>query len=471
VKGKRIKTDWAALSQTHDGRTIVCIEREQNQHCVIFKCLDHLKNAIESKLISVKKWAVAVPKSSCIFKTIVLPTTDMTEAVKMVEFELPSLIPLPTDQVSYGCTLLQKQETCLKLLVHISKISKLEEHLQPLRSLGIEPQFIIPDVLAIHTWFNMDGKQGSDNRLSILATNTQIVITTSIDGCFQHAYELASPRKDDDGTWHSTVQHGLAQYNELLSSAGKTGVISVAGVPECRDDLNLILCDIPNGCTETDTWIEKPLPQVTAFPEDNVHGGYSDVTYEAVLVAGLLRFAEQPTRQHTNLVPIKYTRKLKHKMFLNNIIVTAILGSLLILSLWLSLLSINLRLEKRCKKIESKIAPIEHIASSVDSKRGQLKAALNQLANRGQITQIIKELYQYTPKSIHISELRCISVPDGTNVEIKGQADVLSGAFEYVNVMGNAELLKPIQITKAQQIPRPGGSIVEFQATCDINTE
>ena len=119
-------------------------------------------------------------------------------------------------------------------------------------------------------------------------------------------------------------------------------------------------------------------------------------------------------------------------------------------------------------KVQVQIDPIEHIASSVDSKRQRVEAMQKQLSNRGQITQIIEELYRYTPKNISISELRFTSKHSGASIEIEGQADLLANAFEYADAMRQADLLDEIQIVNAQQIPRPGGSIVEFKAHCII---
>jgi hypothetical protein len=53
-------------------------------------------------------------------------------------------------------------------------------------------------------------------------------------------------------------------------------------------------------------------------------------------------------------------------------------------------------------------------------------------------------------------------------LEIKAQADTLSNAFDYAEAMQEATLLQEMQIENAQQVPRPGGSVVEFKALCFI---
>jgi hypothetical protein len=126
------------------------------------------------------------------------------------------------------------------------------------------------------------------------------------------------------------------------------------------------------------------------------------------------------------------------------------------------------RIERLSSVIESQIVPIEQVAGGVDSKRQRVVAIRRQLSNRGQIAQVIGELYEYTPKTISISEFKFVAGQNGASVEIKGQADSLSAAFDYTDAVLDARLLCGIQIENAQQVPRPGGSVVTFKAYCDI---
>jgi Tfp pilus assembly protein PilN len=139
-----------------------------------------------------------------------------------------------------------------------------------------------------------------------------------------------------------------------------------------------------------------------------------------------------------------------------------------ILCLWLNFAIMNWRIQRACQKIEKEIAPIKHIAADVESKRQKVKAIQAQLSNRDQISEIFSQLYKYSPKQISISQMSYLSKADTASVNIKGQADTLSSAFEYSDAMKDSELLNNIQIINAQQIPRPGGSVVEFKAECTM---
>jgi Tfp pilus assembly protein PilN len=192
---------------------------------------------------------------------------------------------------------------------------------------------------------------------------------------------------------------------------------------------------------------------------------------EAIVAAGLLELATDSKLPHSNLLPQQYVKRYKQKALLFRYLLTGTLALALVLLVWLYLVATNWRIERMSHVIESQIAPIEHIASAVDSKRQRVKAIQRQLLNRGQITAVIEELYRYTPKAISISELSFMSEHSGASIEIKGQADLLSTAFDYTNAVRKAELLNRIQIVNAQQIPRPGGSVVVFKAHCDIQND
>ena len=198
--------------------------------------------------------------------------------------------------------------------------------------------------------------------------------------------------------------------------------------------------------------------------------GIESSTSDAVIAERLLRTIQKDDSQYVNLLPKKMLKKTHQRKLIINSAVTAILAILVIFSFWLNFAVTNWRIDRACKQIQALIAPVEHIASSVESKRQRVKAIQKQLSSRDQISRILRELYKYSPKAISISHLQFTSRTGAANINIKGQANSLSNAFEYSDAMKQADLLSNIQIVNAQQIPRPGGSIVEFKADCLIRS-
>ena len=467
MKEGKIKTDWASLSLAQDGNAIVCIKRKDMPCCIRFDSLKQLKQAVDTKKISVKRWAVAVPRSSCILKQLTLPASDLAEAAKMIEFELPSLVPLPPDKIVYGCTLLSKQDNMLNVLVCVLKLSMLNRHLEQYRAAKIEPRRITLNSLAIQSWFNTTNGSISKPEISIFVNKHQCIILTGINGNFNKVKELTLTGTDVTLSSHEITHEILRQQEQLHPSLRKQTVVSLAGTKQYVLEIKNLLCGVSGDCLFGKVAV-VPNPRITYYEDGKSEYDSADFSYDAVIAAGLLESATNSKLQYSNLLPQQYLRKYQQKTLLFDSVITGSLSVLLILMLWLCLAAMNWRIEKLSRQIELKIVPIEHIAGSVDSKRQRVKAIQKQLSNRGQITQIAEELYKYTPPGISISELKFTSRHSGANIEIKGHADLLSNAFEYADAMSKADLLNTIQIINAQQIPRLGGSVVEFKSNCSI---
>jgi len=466
MKAGRIKTDWASLTIADDGSAIICVKCDDKPCCVRFGSLEGLKQARDNRKISVKKWAVAIPRSSCILKPLALPASDLAEAAKMIEFEIPSLVPLPREKIVYGCTTLQKQNNMLNILVCILKLSTLNQHLEPYKAIGIEPHRITLNTLAIQNWFDTNDAAASEPRICVLVNKHHGVVLTFVNGNFHKESELAPVEQDSAISSSEIVREIRQQKADLDSSLKEKGAILLAGTPEYVGQVKTLLDSAPESGKVT----VVANPEISSY-KDGKYGYDSSnniYSYEAIVAAGLYALAVNAKLPYSNLLPQQYVKRYLKKTLLSNYLLTAVLSVVLIILSLMSISAMNWRIEKMSGMIEAQIAPIEHAAGSVDSKRQRVKAIQAQLADRGQITRIVDELYKYTPRAISINQLKFSSKQSGALVEIKGQADLLSDAFEYTDAMSKAGLLNKIQIIDAQQIPRPGGSIVEFKANCVI---
>lgn len=469
MKSLIIKTEWASLSPADDGNVIVCAKHNGSSRCVRFTSLEQFRQAINEKKVLIKKWAVVVPRSSCILKSLALPASDLDEASRMIEFELPSLVPLSADETVYGSTPLNRQDNVLNTLVCILKLRTLEEHLEPYRAIGLEFHRIALSSLAIQCWFNAASPVTSKPLVCALMNKHRCAVQTCIEGNLHRANELSLAGSDTAASSHEIAGEMLRQRDELSASLKETVVFVLAGSEERTSEVKKLLRSV------------LPEPdvdgKVSVVPNPKVHCHTDSVeteddgdryAWEGILAAGLLELAMHAKFPYSNLLPQQYTRRLRQKVLLFRYLRTGCLTLVLILFVWLCLVAMNWRTERISREIESQIAPIEHTAGMVDRKRQRVNVIQQQVLNRGQIIAIINEIYEYTPKAISLSELRFVSRDGGASIEIKGQADLLSTAFSYTDAMGKAELLSNLQIENAQQIPRPGGSVVVFKAYCDI---
>jgi len=461
---KRIKTEWASVIHSQN-TVIVCVPSNAASRCILFESLELLQKCIETRKLLVRKWALAIPQALCISKRLSLPTTDLNEAVKMIEFELPSLVPLPPEEIAYGCTLVNRQNNNLNLLVSIIKIKTLDRLMKSLSSIGINPHLVTLDSLAVKNWFNTVTDPQAEAEIDVLLDEDKGIVLSSVNGNLRSSVQL---NLSQIGSRRKILRHICNQRDELPASFKEKSIVLFAG---SRDRLMEVEDLFGSASIEYSVFNRASLiagPTVTSYDNQHQPGTKNRFTFEAVTAAGLIDLAVNSTYPQANLLPRKYLQKYERKARLLRYLLTAALLILCVLMLWLCLNSANWRIQKACRPIESRIAPIEDIARNVETKRQRVRAIQKQLSNRGVITRIIKELYQYTPDGISISHFKIF--PDGnkTIVEIKGQADRLTKAFKYSESMRNANLLRRVQIENAQQVPRPGGSIVIFKANCVV---
>lgn len=471
---KRIKSEWASIHLARNGSVIVGVKSNGTARCFHFQSLEDLKHGLDSKAICVKNWALCVPRQLCILKSLSLPACNLEEAAQMVEFELSSLIPIPTQYLAYGCTEVSSDANMFKVMVYILRLDQLNSHLEPYVSLGLMPSRILPCSLAIQEWcYRSVDDLNSEPTAIALIDSPHCQILRSVDGRLHKARSLALSGADIDANSRVIAQEILCQLQDASLSQKQNCRIILVASPDVAAGIKDRLTN-QIGALAPEAVMVAEVPEIISCDASDSglpHDANHDHVYGAVITAGLLDLLEHPKVSYLNLVPRDQLAHQARRLRNINYLWTSGLSILFVLFLWLCLLAMNWRIERASRQIEAEIAPIKDIAHSVETKRQQVKALQDQLSDRGQITKLIEELYRFTPKNISLSELDFVNRHTGPVLQIRGQADILANAFGYIEAMRDARLLKEMQIENAQQIAKPGGSIVEFRASCVVKQD
>lgn len=451
------KTSWASVKITSEDSVILSLKSANQPGCLHFENIDQFADAVRKRQIRVKQWVISVPDSLCITKSVELPAADMDQAYRMLEFELSSYLPLPTEELVYGCVPVSKSESFLRILVYILKIKTLEGILSTFKSIGIRPSRVMVDSVAVENWFGWD-RNSDINQINILFGKDNLFISEAKKANLQRYEEIPF----QNGDFENQREHITYEINHFASevSTDKQLVLKIAANSDIQAEIK--------------SWFDAnfnniefmELPRLNSFAKDVL--SEKDYIFESVVTQGLVRVAEDSDLKFLNLLGGKALKRAERKQLITNAAVAVGLSVFAIFCLWLNFAVMSWRIQYACQKIAKEIAPIKHIAADVESKRQKVRAIQAQLSNRGRIREIFSQLYKYSPKEIAISQMSYSSKADTASVNIKGQADTLSNALEYSDAMKDSEVLNNIQIINAQQIPRPGGSIVEFKAECEI---
>jgi len=470
----RIRTERASVVITHDDNAIICLKQNDTPRCLWFDSVGQLEQAISNKKLCVKRWTIAAPQSLCILKSVTLPASDLTEAGKMIEFELASLVPLPVDEVVYGCTLAAKHENTLTVTVYILRLSTLSQILEPYRSRGIEPDNIVVDSLAMQTWFESTLPDVSGTVVSAFLDTSKCIVLSSVDGRLQNVDDLLWSVDDEDHGSSKVVTEIMQRKLELSDCGDNPVALALGGLghftSKVRDYLHTS-SDTQN--TMHDQVHVAPDPTNACHPFNGHPDGSAKYLYECSIALGLHHLASHIQHPFANLMPADFLRKQQRTLRIKNYALTAGLFVFVLGLLWLSLISLNWRIARTLGLIEKEIAPVAQIAGDVESKRQLISAIEHQFSNRGTLARVIEELDRYTQNtSITIHYLRFESKSSDTLIEIKGQADDSSTVYRLPVHMQEAELLNNIGVDGTSPQPTQPGqpSRTAFKLHCDLGT-
>ena len=471
MKKVKIKTEWASIYLLENNNLIVCAKNNGSSRCFRFESLEQLKHAIDKKRVIVKKWAIAVPQNMCFLRPLSLPASDLKEAMTMVEYELPLIMPLSMDEIVYSTTYLNKHENMLNVLVCIIKQKTLDEYLNLFKNIGIVSEKIVLSSLAIQNWINVSSQSKNKTVLGVIIDLPNCVILKSDEGSLEKANEYIIDDLDEPSTASEILHYIIQERDELEMPAKKDISYLLVGDDENTSSLKKLLCSVETEYDMADKIKVIKNPEYENYENHNQNEECPGLNTGIIVASGLLDLMLNSKLPDSNLVSPHFIKKNKQKALMHKYIFTASLALVFIVLVWLYFATINWRIAKLSKMIELEIAPIENTATIVDRKRQQVRAVQGQFSSRGRIAKIISELYDYTPNNISINSIEFDSKYNRCLVDIKGQADSLTTSFGYTEAVKNAKLIGGLQVEGGQRIPQAGGSIVVFTAFCEIRND
>ena len=113
------------------------------QQYMPFTDLEPVHKPSHPNIPKVAGWVLIIPAYQCITKYAFLPSDDPAEIEKMLEFELPNIVPYNTQPWTWDFSIIGQQEDgASKVLIVLSPLSIIDRYIQNLLSLGIKPDVI-----------------------------------------------------------------------------------------------------------------------------------------------------------------------------------------------------------------------------------------------------------------------------------------------------------------------------------------
>lgn len=460
-----IHTDIATVGVSPQGYALVGSLKGQMPSCIFFEDLDKLGQAISAGKIKVRRWAVCVPHQICICKKISLPTTNLAEAVKMVEFELPSRVPIPLEELTYGCTLATSVENSLTLWVYAIRLSVLERYLEDYRTIGLNVTMITVDALALHRWATSQARGQVDKALIFAEFGDNGLFLATQKG---HLQQMGSWNLQANGVMQSLLPMLQETLQGHQQPDGDIGLIQTSGTDVSFPRLDTIQEHInhllPNGSDIKLTPVDLPDPLEWCSPWNGEHGTRQELLEACTVVLGTLLQTQQPEFIHQNLAPRQWVaaqqQRVRQRRLLNigsRVLLIMLLG-------WTLMWAINRRLLKQIERLDTMMEPFARIADHIDSKRAVVVAVERQRLGQAQLLQSLEDIYRFLPDSVYLNQIVYESRYGKTSVDLKGYATQAETTLDIPARLQAASLLNQVRLTHfgGEEIQEDGSLCAPF---------
>ncbi len=474
---------------------------------------DHFVESVRGGWIRARQWCAVIPRRNCLVKRISLPACGEDEARRMLEFEVPSLVPTQDDGLCYDVAELRRNEDgTTEYLAFLSPRDRVEQATAFLREAGVTPDEVTPDSVALCRWLGSDAGH-PDPVLMLCVEPRRCQVLAISDGRLQGARELVLADGEaidvavllaeaqrvcsgeiglEIGSARRVVLAGSGHLVSLLASqlrglrAETHDSAPVETVEPSFDVLDLsesVPGETPNDRARSGGPHEprasgrhgdSPVATRAVFRSDGHPGSpHGHIVSDLSLLSAIGCALEGRDGEGGafNLSPTDWREgrlcRRQRVEWAKTIGLTAAVPVLL----WSLLAVQTVRLNARCGELDREMAPIEDVAVTLELKKRQAKLIQSQLLDRSLPLEVMAELYSRVPEGLGLSYLMLdLDVAD-PRLNMKGPAKSLEAAFAFPLVLEESPLFADVRPEAAQQVSRGQGVLIEFGCRCRIVTE
>ena len=441
-----IHVESAGLSLSKQGFVILSVPKNGRPSCICFKDLAQLGQAIAGGQVKVRRWAVSLPNKLCICKKVTLPTPHLEEAVKMVEFELPGIVPIPLSELTYGCSLAQQREGSVTLWVYVAKLSKLYQHLEPLQEVGIHPSTITVDSLAFFHWIAHFAQGHADNALLFTEDKNGGVFLDAYAGGLLQIDTWEPPKLQTPGRIASFLQHAIQTRRQKDDLASLPTCVYTA-TEEHTEGVETAIENTLNQLEPIQRIpITLPDPMEWCSPWNGQFGTREELANACTISVGTMKQAQEGDCSYQNLAPAQLLAAQRRRIRQQQALQLSCLIVAVLLLGWGTLWAMNQRLERRIVLLQETMAPYAQIADSIEAKRLVVSAVNRQQLSRVQLLDVLHDIYAFMPESVYLTQMTYESRHGKTSVDIKGYSTKAETTLDIPSHMEKAPLLNRVQL-------------------------
>jgi Tfp pilus assembly PilM family ATPase len=427
---------------------------------------DSLKRVLAQHNIELDSCLLSLSRHSVTTRYLRLPTAVAGEIEKMLELQIPKLLPYAAGEIisSYKVIQVDSQGYSCCMIV-LAQQSLVRSYYAFLEKLDIKPSGIVLSSEGICHWLALV-KKGSfaEGTLMVVDVDTadaDIVISRQGELIFSRTISRQAQEQATDPSWQSKLQD---EINRSLQTANKEiGLIKID---------RLIFTGSLRGIKDLDKALVSafnfPIEIIATITPEFINPGSSvertianqDVSFVSVAAAALVKQRFVLDFLPADIKKVMGEQKVRRQQ--RRLLKTVVIVLLLLFALFLKNIYdkklLLAAIEKRTRALLPQVSSNEQAGAHLEAIRQQLESPVF-------ISELVKVVYEVTPDDITVSNLS-IQRPD--SLILKGEASSLSSVFNFSARLEKNNYFNKVRVRYALKRRIKGVEFVDFQIDCTL---
>jgi len=403
----------------------------------------------------------SVPRSQVTTRTPLLPATQPSELLKIVEFQIEKLIPFPKEKIIFDYRILETTaEGYSRLLLVIAGEEVIRRQLTILKRVGLVPESLFFSSEGLVDWFTLvQGEKQSEENFSALVDidlfTTHVEVHRRGELYFTRSFSIGSRQLSPQGET-SSQETFLQELNRTFVAfkkefpPGEIHHLFLSGSPSILPLAQRILSsEIRIPIEVIDFKAHCPL-EPSVLPEEGI---LREVSFCSG--AGLLL----KEARHIDLIPAADKEARARRIFRRTAVqfLILIVGSLFLLSLIFGR-SLTTRRE-RFLSLEAQLHELEPLATQMESMQKQLDVLKVRSAQSEANLELLRELYRLIPQETSLTYL----LVEPGRLSLRGGSKDLATVFKFAKSLESSPLFKSVGVKNATRRTLAEGEITYFR--------
>ena len=400
-------------------------------------------------------WILIIPACQCTTKYAVLPSADPAEIEKMLEFELPNIVPYNTQPWTWDFSIVGQQEDgASKVLIVLSPLSIIDRYIRNLLSLGIKPGVITVSAMFYSLLRNRDKTLLELNPSGYFCLNEDYLDFFVIENrqvTFLRGARLKGKFCENTRLVEAEIQRSLSMVKEHR----------FANCPDRFFAINT------NNSTANFVKIVEKVAGVSVEEIEfaTLYNEHSSIIDRLTTISSDDYLSSASEKAQISLLPMILKQKHRRRNKRRQMALHVLKVCFVLLLAFLCLKTSIWRKSRLLERYEQKLSAISPMAEKLQFLQQQLDIIQSQLQGNVSTLDIVSELYRVLPKDITVHYL---SIEHEKKITTRAQAKLLSQAFDCIGPLEQSDYFENVKQNYANQRQIQDSLLIDFEIVANL---